>query len=94
MSDISITVFIKDFNLKGVFLKVNSTKKTAAVFDDISSGLPSGVSVSSRTSNIRKRRVILLLLPGQPQPRHCHPNRGHLPLPRPQPSTHGASRKR
>lgn len=53
---------------------------------------PSGVSVGPRTSSVRERRVLLLLLPGQPLSCHCHRHRGHLPFSWHQPSTHGASR--
>lgn len=51
----------------------------------------SGVSVGPRTSSVGERRVVLLLLPGQPQSRHRHGERGLLPFSSQQPSTRGAA---
>lgn len=54
--------------------------------------LSSGVSVSNRTSIVRERWILLLLLPGQSQSCRCHWEWGHLPFSWHQPGPHGASR--
>lgn len=54
----------------------------------------SGVSVHPETSSVRKRGVVLLLLPGQPRSCYHHRDRGHLPFSRHQQGAFGFSRTR
>lgn len=54
----------------------------------------SGVSVHPKTSSVRKRGVVLLLLPGQPHSCYHHRDRGHLPFSRHQQGAFGFSRTR